>query len=166
MWETESKTGYKVLFWRQSWWGYPKAHQKRKMVPSKPSGVIGEDSDIRGDGIKVRVEVLCRSWAYPHIKPPSVSLAIWSNVGETIVRADREEVDSLLHSVWSTSYLALEFGLSPKQPHIKARRVMIYSPLLSWKNLGSLDLGVKVGPKISLPCIEKVLSHRTPPASF
>lgn len=86
MWETESKMGYKVLFWRQSWWGYPKAHQKRKMVPLKPSGVIGEDSDIRGDGIKVRVEVLCRSWAYPHIKPPSVSLAIWSNLEETIVR--------------------------------------------------------------------------------
>lgn len=78
--------GYKVLFWRQSWWGYPKAHQKRKMVPLKPSGVIGEDSDIRGDGIKVRVEVLCRSWAYPHIKPPSVSLAIWSNLEDTIVR--------------------------------------------------------------------------------
>lgn len=49
----------------------------------------------------------------------------------------------------------LEFGLSPKQPHIKARRVMIYSPLLSWKNLGVTGLGVKVGPKISLPCIEK-----------
>lgn len=45
----------------------------------------------------MRVEVLCRSWAYPHIKPPSVSLAIWSNLGETIVRVDREEVDSLLH---------------------------------------------------------------------
>lgn len=43
---------------------------------------------------------------------------------------------------------------------------MIYSPLLSWKNLGSLDVGVKVGPTISLPCIEKVLSHRTPPTSF
>lgn len=31
---------------------------------------------------------------------------------------------------------------------------------------GVTGLGVKVGPKISLPCIEKVLSHRTPPASL
>lgn len=81
--------GYKVLFWRQSWWGYPKAHQKRKMVPSKPSGVIGEDSDIREDRTKVRTEVMCKSPAYPHIK--SMFLAIWSNLGETIVRDWRGE---------------------------------------------------------------------------
>lgn len=69
MWGTESKMGYKVLFWRQSWWGYPKAHQKRKMVPSKPSGVIGEDSDIREEGIQVKMEVMFKSWADPQIKP-------------------------------------------------------------------------------------------------
>lgn len=78
--------GYKVLFWRQSWWGYPKAHQKRKMVPSKPSGVIGENTDIREDGIKERTEVMCKSSTYPHINPPTIFLAIWSNLGETIVR--------------------------------------------------------------------------------
>lgn len=38
------------------------------MVPLKPSGVIGEDSDIR-EGIKVKMEVMFKSWAYPHIKP-------------------------------------------------------------------------------------------------
>lgn len=31
---------------------------------------------------------------------------------------------------------------------------------------GVTGLGVKVGPKISLPRIEKVLSHRIPPASL
>lgn len=144
--------GYKVLFWRQSWWGYPKAHQKRKMVPSKPSGVIGEDSDIRGDGIKIRMEVMFKSWAYPHLKPHPFFWLFG------LIRSN--------HSVWSASYLVLNSGLDPKKLHIKARRVMIYSPLLSWKNLGSLGLGVKVGPKISLPCIEKVLSHWTPPTSF
>lgn len=66
--------------------GIPQSPPEEEDGSLKPSGVIGEDSDIRGDGIKVRVEVLCRSWAYPHIKPPSVSLAIWSNLEETIVR--------------------------------------------------------------------------------
>ena len=40
--------GCKVLFWRESWWGYPKAHQRGRMVPQKPSGVIGKGSDTEG----------------------------------------------------------------------------------------------------------------------
>lgn len=62
--------------------------------------------------------------------------------------------------------MVLKAGLAPMKPHIKAGRDRIYSPLLSWKNLESLDLRVKVGPKISLPATEKVLSCRTPSNSF
>lgn len=48
--------GCKVLFCRESWWGYPKAHQGSRMVHQKPSGVIGEGSDTGGKKeVKVRM---------------------------------------------------------------------------------------------------------------
>lgn len=65
--------GYKVLFWRQSWWGYPKAHQKRKMVPWKPSGVTGEDSDTGGDRIKLGWKAMYKSWANHTSNPQQFS---------------------------------------------------------------------------------------------
>lgn len=41
--------GCKVLFWRESWWEYPKAHHRSRMVPQKPPGVIGEGSNTGED---------------------------------------------------------------------------------------------------------------------
>lgn len=117
-------------------------------------------------GVKVRMEGDVQILGFPTHHAPIGCLAIWSNLGGTIVRGWQGGSSFSLHSTRSASHLVLKLGLAPEKPHIKAREGMIYSPLLSWKNLESLDLRVKVGPKISLPCTEKVLGRRIPPTSL
>lgn len=62
--------GYKVLFWRESWWEYLKAHQGSRMVPQKPSGVIGEGSDIGEDGGKGKDGRSCANLGLTHPSNP------------------------------------------------------------------------------------------------
>lgn len=63
--------GYKVLFWRGNWWGYPKAHQgNNSMVSPKPSGVIGEGSGAGKDGGKGEDGRSCANLELTHPSNP------------------------------------------------------------------------------------------------
>lgn len=92
---------------------------------------------------------------------PIIFLAIWSSLGETIRKKNREKVDSLLHPIWSSSLLAPKSGLAQNRPYVEAERGMICSPLLPWKNLELTGFGGQDGANTSLPWTGKVLSHRT-----
>lgn len=148
--------GYKVLFWRESWWGYPKAHQGSRMVPQKPSGVISKESDTGEDGVKVRMGGHVQILGLPTHPNPIIFLAIWSSLGETIrkkKKKNREKIDSFSHPIWSSSLLAPKSGLAQKRPYVDAERGVIYSPLLPWKNLGLTGFGnqdrAKIGAALS-----------------
>lgn len=56
------------------------------MVPQKPSGVIGEGSDNGEDGVKVRMGGHVQILGLPTHLTPIIFLAIWSSLGETIMK--------------------------------------------------------------------------------
>lgn len=84
--------------------------------------------------VKVRMGGHVQILGSPTHPTPITFLAIWSSLGETI-RKNREQVDSLPHSIWSFFLLAPKSGLAQKRLYLEAERGGIYSPLLPWKNL-------------------------------
>lgn len=63
--------------------------------------------------------------------------------------------------------MVLKLGLAPKKPcmYKGQKRYDLFTSFVLEES-GVTGFGVKVGPKISLPCTEKVLGRRTPPTSF
>lgn len=111
--------GCKVLFWRKSWWGYPKAHQGSRMVPQKPPGVNGEETTLGKMEVKVRMGGHVQILGLATHPTPITFLAIWSSLGETIRKQKqkkREKVDSLPHPIWSSSPLTPKSDLAQKRP--------------------------------------------------
>lgn len=164
MWGTESKLGCKVLFWRENWWEYPKAHQENRMVPPKPSGVMRR-ATFGKMGVKVRMEGHVQILGLPPThSTPIIFLAIWSSMGETTRKQIKKEkvkegkkekgggwkekVDSFLQIISSSSLLAHNSDLAQKRPYLKAGRGVTYPPLCFGRTWGSLDL-------ISLSWLEK-----------
>ena len=91
--------GCKVLFWRESWWGYPKAHQGSRMVPQKPSGGIVREVILGKKRAKLRMGGHVQISGLPTHPTPIIFLAIWSSLGETIWEKKKEEVGPLPHPI-------------------------------------------------------------------
>lgn len=95
------------------------------MVPPKPSGVISEGSNTRKIGVKVRMEGHVQILGFPTHLPPIIFWLFGLVWEKPLGKKNREEVDSLLHPIGSSSLLAPKSGLAQKRPYVEARRGVI-----------------------------------------